>query len=404
MAYVLYDSYSQISPNPCGDNTLYGLASGLISLGKPSTQYAQAAYIKTLSGSILGTYSDVFNAFAVAGLSGPSNQQFYSLIVDTVIFSNGNTQMNITMSYSSPDGNFQTMWSSIKLSYVLVSTAIQTVTFTGGSYVWAGSVGLYAPFNNGIPGPVMYDSLWQSTSVGADTSSACGYVNAYPPYFDINCAGSPNAEFVTHLYIMGFQFDPSGGSYSLAASVLRNSGTYSLNDLDESQQTFTIKELGSTNYMSGPNMLIDTVGTQLRFIKVGIVITTILDINAYPIYNTANFLYSGIYMPFTSYNIAQTVSLTPRTTSGGQNYNFYDSLTQTVQIYGLSSFYISKLAPEVTVINYEISFPTSTSVLFNTDDVNYMSSVRISSDGWNFACNNKVIQQVLPSTNLNTST
>lgn len=54
-------------------------------------------------------------------------------------------------------------------------------------------------------------------------------------------------------------------------------------------------------------MLIDTVGTQLRYIKIGIVITTVLDATRYPQVNTANFLYSGVYMTYTLYNVAQPV-------------------------------------------------------------------------------------------------
>lgn len=70
----------------------------------------------------LGTFAQVFNAFAIAGLQGSSTQTYYSLIVDQVIFSNGNTQMNFTMNYNSPDGAIATTWTNIKLSWVAVST------------------------------------------------------------------------------------------------------------------------------------------------------------------------------------------------------------------------------------------------------------------------------------------
>ncbi len=163
----------------------------------------------------------MFSAFAIAGIQASSNQQFYSLVVDTVIFSNGNTQMNITLSYTNPAGTFQTTWTKVKLSWVAVSTAMQTVNAFGGSYVWAGSVGMGAPFTNGLSGAVIPNSLWyENPSLATD---ACGYINTSPPVFDTDCVNA-NARFITHFYIMGFQFDPSG-TYSLAASVLIGAGT-----------------------------------------------------------------------------------------------------------------------------------------------------------------------------------
>ena len=135
--------------------------------------------------------------------------------------------MNITLSYNNPAGTFQTTWTRIKLSWVAVSTVMQTVNAIGGSYIWAGSVGMSAPFTNGLSGAVIPNSLWyDNQNLGG---AACGYINTSPPVFDTNCAGNTNARFITHLYIMGFQFDPSG-NYTLAASVLLGAGTATDND------------------------------------------------------------------------------------------------------------------------------------------------------------------------------
>lgn len=215
------------SPATCSTSSVTGLATGLIYLGVPSASVAQTSFSQTLSGFNLGTFAEVFSAFAIAGIQASSNQQFYSLVVDTVIFSNGNTQMNLTLSYSNPAGTFQTTWTKIKLSWVAVSTGMQTVNAIGGSYIWAGSVGMAAPFTNGLSGAVIPNSLWyDNTNL---VNSACGYINTSPPVFDTNCDGNPRARFATHLYIMGFQFDPSG-TYSLAASVLLGAGSSSDND------------------------------------------------------------------------------------------------------------------------------------------------------------------------------
>ena len=61
--------------------------------------------------------------------------------------------MNFTMNYlyNNAGINFQTSWTNIKLSWLAVSTGFQTIVANnplGGSYIWAGTVGLYAPFSS----------------------------------------------------------------------------------------------------------------------------------------------------------------------------------------------------------------------------------------------------------------
>lgn len=100
-------------------------------------------------------------------------------------------------------------------------------------------------------------------------------------------------------------------------------------------------------------MLIDTVGTQLRYIKIGIVITTILDATNYPAINTAGFLYSGVYMTYTLYNVAQPI--VKGSTSTDPNQRAYGLINVKYQIYGLSAFYVAKLPASVTVLNYDVN-------------------------------------------------
>jgi hypothetical protein len=218
----------------CGASSLPGIASGLIQLGVPTSSVAQTSYSQTLSGFNIGTYDTVFSAFAIAGIQASATQQYFALVVDTVTFSNGNTQMNVSLVFTSPNGTFQTTWTKVTLSWVAVSTGFQTINGNGGSYVWAGSVGISAPFTNGISGPIIPNSLWSAQTAAQATTPECGYINSSPPVFDLGCSGFPAASFVTHFYIMGFQFDPTQGSYALAASVLMNTGTNSISDTDES--------------------------------------------------------------------------------------------------------------------------------------------------------------------------
>ena len=199
------------------------------------------------------------------------------------------------------------------------------------------------------------------------------------------CDGSVNARFLTHLYIMGFQFNPSGGSYTLAASALRNGGGSNLADTDEAavighfDTTLASVSTGPTSVTSGPRMLLGDFGSQVKYVKVGIVITIITDISTNPPTSGA-FEYAGVYMDYALYNVAQPVSWAPSAqppaaqpgsrTAGEQNYNFFPLLNNKYSIIGLSSFAITTLPADVTVVNYELSFPDIATVLLQTDDVN----------------------------------
>lgn len=218
--------------------------------------------------------------------------------------------MNFTMNYNNPAGTVVTTWTTIKLSWVAISTAFEKFDTQSGQYVWAGSVSMVAPFTNGIPGPVIPNSIWENYPAAADGDNTCGYVDGSTPYFDLNCNLGGTERFLTHLYIMGFQFDPSG-QYELAASVLRLTGTTSTLDTDEALDIngFTRTQAGTASVgLSGPEMLISTIGSQLQFIKVGIVITVIADVQDYPTSNTAtSFQYAGVYMSYTLYNTPQPI-------------------------------------------------------------------------------------------------
>lgn len=135
--------------------------------------------------------------------------------------------MNFTMNYlyNNAGINFQTSWTKVQLSWIAVSTGFETVVSnnpTGGNYIWATSIGLYAPFS-GVTGPLLTNSPFVTQTAAMTANANCGYINASPGYFDTTCAGQTNARFLTHTYIMGFQFNPAG-SFTLAASALQGNG------------------------------------------------------------------------------------------------------------------------------------------------------------------------------------
>ena len=57
------------------------------------------------------------------------------------------------------------------------------------------------------------------------------------------------------------------------------------------------------------------------------------------------------------------------------------------KIYGLSSFYIAKLPTAVTVVNYEVNTNVCDLMLFNTDDAQFMSGVKVAADIFYVECN-----------------
>lgn len=300
---LVSQAFAQASTSTCSVSNVNGIASGLVTLGVPTAPLAQTSYSLSLAGFNLGLYAEVFSAFAIAGFQAASNQQFYSLVVDTIIFSNGNTQLNFTMNYlyNNKGINFQTSWSSIKLSWLAVSTLFETVVPSdplGGSYIWATSVGLYPPFSDAT-GAILSNSPFITQPTAAGTSAACGFINSSPGYFDTVCSGS-TASFETHTYIMGFQFNPAG-SYTLAAAALLGNGGSTLADADEAL-TIAGGDFVLGAPLSGPKILVKGFGGQLQYVKIGIVITIILDRNNYLTANPAGFQYSGIYMPYTLFN------------------------------------------------------------------------------------------------------
>ena len=199
---------------------------------------------------------------------------------------------------------------------------------------------------------------------------------------------------MTHLYIMGFQFNPTG-TYELAASVLSLSAGNQDEGLVGLPAAFTTNVVGNAGVdLTGPQMLIDTIGSQLAYLKVGIVITLIVDpASGYPATgNTATtFEYSGVYMPYSLWNTAQPIIQD----TAADNRRYYGLLTARHQIYGLSSFWITTLDARITVVNYDLTVGPGSSLTFRTDDVNNMNNVRVSADQWsNLAIN------ICPSPNL----
>ena len=82
-------------------------------------------FLVVKSSEIMAIYSlhlvSFFIILAIVGLGTASGQNFYSVSVDKVFFSNSNTVMKVIMDYTDVSGTIKTQWSKIKLSYIIVS-------------------------------------------------------------------------------------------------------------------------------------------------------------------------------------------------------------------------------------------------------------------------------------------
>ena len=91
--------------------------------------------------------------------------------------------------------------------------------------------------------------------------------------------------------------------------------TTALADIDEAllPASFVTRLVGggTTTALTGPQMLIDPISSQLEYIKVGLVITTVLDLDTYPTNNPASFQYAGIYMSYSFFNNPEPVIRAP---------------------------------------------------------------------------------------------
>ena len=241
----------------------------------------------------------------------------------------------------------------------------------------------------------MSNSPWITQNAAMDASAACGFVNSSPGFFDMTCNGAVKSRFITHTYIMGFQFNPSG-AFTLAASALLGNGGSTTTDADEALKDTSFvynptPAAGTTATalpLTGPKILVKGFGSQLQYIKIAVVITTILDLDTYPTGSTAEFQYSGIYLDYTLFNANNyLIQAADRATNGLNNYNYFSLLRAQYSIYGLSSFQINTLPSSVTVVNYDISFPDINTVSVKSDDVNYITNVKVSGDRWNSLIN-----------------
>jgi len=309
---------AQVHNNQCTHSKIRGMASGIINLGLPTNPTAVASYTQSLADADLGLQAEVFHAFALAGFQSAAGQAYYSLVVDQVIFSNGNTLMNFTVDYESRASvSYRTIWSKVKLSWLVISTNFYSSQNPSnpnalGNLAWAGTYGI-SDLTGITDRALTVNAIFANQSAIAGLADdVCGYVNTSPPRFDLDCGPTrANSRFMVHAYIAGFRFNPNvtGGLHVIAASVLLGDGSSAsaqLRSISEAHRStdFSFNNLGpAANVPTGPRFTVKPFANQLTYLKVSIVITTIPDLSRYPRFsNGAPFVYSGVYMGYTLFN------------------------------------------------------------------------------------------------------
>jgi hypothetical protein len=296
-------------------------------------------------------------------------------MVDQVIFENANTKMRFTMNYQYSNGaiSYNTQWTRVKLTYLLVSELFQSYISTyGGNFLWAGSV-TYTVTNSGPYGVFGNNSIFANAPSSIVTGATCGYLNLMTNTtgnkFQTTCPAGDKIK--PHYYIMGFMFAPGANTLAAMAQI----SDYTNAAGGGSGQNYLISGSGGAQGY-GPVVLVDQFGGSLYKIKIGIVLTTLQGVTtAYP-NNIQSFSYSGIYMPVTLKN--QNIPVVQNSPTG-YNIERYNIPNLSYGIYGLASFQIAP-SSSCVAIDVDVTVIDLYTLIVNTDNTNQLTNVFVAAD------------------------
>jgi hypothetical protein len=266
---------------------------------------------------------------AIVGLQTSSGQNFYSVVVDQVVFSNNNRVMRFIMDYNNNERTVKTQWSKIKLCYIVVSPDFDGIsagsyTGAGNSYVFAKAIEYNISRSGAVSNaPIDTDPVFNNDN----TNGICGYVESQTTFVKSFGTACPNdAQILYHYYIMGFRYDSTSDSnYEFRVSVRGGDGL----SPDEKLVSPTI---ALNTVPNGPRFTISSQGGNLKSIKIGVVLTVLRDYANYLSSVAQQFKYSGVFMPVNLYN-----NPIPITVSSSQNLNRFDIGYNKYVMYGFSS-------------------------------------------------------------------
>ena len=76
-------------------------------------------------------------AFAIAGFETSCAQSYFSLMVDIVEFQNENTRMRVVIDFRDPAGTALTVWTKVKLTYLVASSTRFEAAPGNTATIWA---------------------------------------------------------------------------------------------------------------------------------------------------------------------------------------------------------------------------------------------------------------------------
>jgi hypothetical protein len=173
------------------------------------TAGATKNYYQSLSSGAFKAGDYLGYAFAIAGFETSCSQGYYSLVVDVVEFQNQNTNMLVTIDFRNPSFSNLTVWTKVKLTYLVVSSSRYEVNNVQPAYIWATNTQI--AIGSAITDtPIFHDDAFR----GIDGLSTCGLnfdsVGTSKYNFGVNCVWTNDVS--VHAYLMGFQFKPNAGT------------------------------------------------------------------------------------------------------------------------------------------------------------------------------------------------
>ena len=218
--------------NTCQSESMFPrLATGLIHLNPLDTYNngAKKDYYQDLTFNNFTTVDYLGYGFSLTGFETActNSANFFSLVVDDVVFENQNQRMRVTVDFRDPGSGAITSWTLVSFTYIVVSR------FFNGAYsdIWASVASISNPphdtpqaidLNTGIFGDDL-GGAGQTCETYTDPfyNHPDATANTNCPTAAVNTAGDAGGAVIIHAYIMGFRYNAQQSTTRyLAAGVL----------------------------------------------------------------------------------------------------------------------------------------------------------------------------------------
>ena len=315
------------------------------------TGSANKNYYHDLSQANFNTVDVLGYGFALSGFKTDCSGDYFTLVIDKVLFENQNTRMRIVVDFRNPDNDEITEWTLVWFNYIVVSRNLN------GAYsdIWAtvAEITLTQDFlSQGI-------DLTGTTYLGVPAGTCSIYDDPHYSFDPVTCfdtdaavSDTQGGQLVIHTYIMGFRWSNNGtgasGGTHLGAAVLNGGATLGSYTPTTDETVWMVNSISP----AGPVVYINTFNQRIKYLKVAFVLSRLdeffisgtgpLPSREYTEFTTApersTLLYSSsyIYEAVTTFN--ESVALKQGASPSEFNQNYYKLPDKRYSFYGLSSF------------------------------------------------------------------